>query len=182
MEIFWPGDLDGAEFLQVRGDPLGVEEGKAPLAQMFHQGEQRNLGGVPHMVKHRFAEKGAANRDAVKAARKLALLPGFDGMRVAESMQPTVTLDDLIVDPGLGTVRALLNHFGKRSVDSNFEALLSDHALESVRGVKFIERNYRARIGGKPFDLAVVHRHGEHTEAVTLEQDFGVNHSEESDM
>ena len=114
MEIFWPRDFDGAEFLQVRREPLGVEEGEAPLAQMFHQREQRNLGRVPHMVKHRFAEKGAADRDAVKAAGELAILPGFDGMRVAESMQPSVTFNDLIVDPGLGTLRALLHHFGKR--------------------------------------------------------------------
>ena len=84
MEIFWPRDFDGAELLQVRREPLGVEEGEAPLAQMFDQREQRDLRGVADMMKHRFAEKRAADRDAVKAASELAILPGFDGMGVAE--------------------------------------------------------------------------------------------------
>ena len=176
MEIFRTRDFDGAEFLEMRGEPLGVEESEAARAQMFHQREQRNLGGVPHMVKHRFAEKGGADRDAVKAARERAILPGFDGMRVAQSMQPTVTFHNLIVDPGFGTLRALLHHFGKRDINSNFETLLSHRALEGVRDMKFIERKNRAGIGGKPFDLAVIHRHGKHAEAVPLEQNFGSNH------
>ena len=108
MEIIGARDFDGAEFLQVRREPLGVEESKAPLAQPFHQREQRNLGRVPHMMKHRLAKKCAADRDAVKAARQLIILPGFDGVRVAELMQARVTFDDLVIDPGLGTLRALL--------------------------------------------------------------------------
>ena len=67
-------NLDGAEFLQVRGQPLGVEKGEAPFAQMFHQRDQGNLGRVGHVMKHRFAEKCAADRDTVKTACELAIL------------------------------------------------------------------------------------------------------------
>lgn len=176
MEIMVTRDFDGAEFLQMRREPLGVEERETPFPQPFHQREQRNLGRVPHMMKHRLAEKSAADRDAVKTARELIILPCFDGVRVAEPMQTRVTFNDLIIDPGLGTPRALLHHFGKRNVYSNFKTLLSKNPVESARDVKFIQRKNRARIGRKPFDLAVIHRHGKHAEPVPLEQDFGINH------
>jgi hypothetical protein len=43
MKVLMARDFHCAEFLQVRREPLGVEESKAPLAQPFHQREQRKL-------------------------------------------------------------------------------------------------------------------------------------------
>lgn len=182
MEIFGPRDFDGAELGQVRRNPLGIEEGKAPFAQVLDQREQRDFGRIPHVVKHRFAEECATDRDAVKSARELSRLPGLHRVSVAELMQSGVTLDDLIVDPSLGPSRALSHHFGKGSIDSDFEALFADHPFEGVRHMKLVERQNCPRVGRKPFDLPILHRHGKDAEPVALEQNFGVNHSGESDM
>ena len=99
------------------------------------------------MVKHRLAEKRAANRDAVKATGKLSILPRFDRVGVPELMQSLVTFDDLIIDPGLGPPRALSDHFRECSIDSDFETSLTHDPLEGVWNVKFVERQDRARIG-----------------------------------
>jgi len=149
---------------------------------MFHQSEKRNLGRIPHVVKHRFAEKRPADRDAVEAAGQFVILPGFDRMGVTELVQARVTFNDLAVDPGLGPPRALLHHHRERGVEPDLETLPAHDPLEGVRDVKFVQRQDRPRIGGKPFDLAILHCHGKHPELVPLEQDFGSNHSAESDM
>ena len=86
------------------------------------------------MMKHRLAKKRAADRDAVKAAGQLAVLPGFDGMSVAELMKPGVTFDDLVVDPGLGPLRAFPHHFGKGSVDPDLESSSCERCRSSVCG------------------------------------------------
>jgi hypothetical protein len=43
VEVLGARDFDGAELLQVRREPLGVEEDKFSRAQMFDQTEQRDL-------------------------------------------------------------------------------------------------------------------------------------------
>src|SRR5436190_8913072 len=99
------------------------------------------------MVKHRFAKKRAANRDPVKTAGKLSILPRFDRVGVSELMKSLVACDDLIIDPGLRPLRALSDDFGECSIRSDFECPLSHDPLEGVRNVKRIERQDRTRIG-----------------------------------
>ena len=183
MQILLTRDLDRAEFLQVRREPLRIEQGEAAISQPFHQGHQRDLRSVADMMKHRFAEERAADRNAVKTAGEFAILPGLDTMRVPEFVQPRVALDDLVVDPGLGALRAFAHDFSERNVHADLEDFFPRDALEGMRNVEFLEGENRARIGRKPFDFAVLHRHGKHAETISLEQDFRIDHGEvTSDM
>ena len=71
-------NFHAAKLLQVRRQPLRVEQRELPGAQMLDQTKKRDLGGIGHAMKHRFAKKRAADRDAVEAAGELAFVPSFD--------------------------------------------------------------------------------------------------------
>ena len=47
-----PRDLDPAKLLQMRREPLRVEQGKLALPQMFHERHERNLGRISLAMKH----------------------------------------------------------------------------------------------------------------------------------
>src|SRR3546814_19293901 len=68
----------------MRSDELAVEQFPAAGDQPRDEMRERDLRGVARAADHRFAEKGAAERDAVKPARHLAVLPAFDAVRMAE--------------------------------------------------------------------------------------------------
>jgi len=104
-------NFNTAKLLQVRREPLRVQQDEFVSAQMIHERHECNLGGIGHAMKHRFPKKRASNCDTVKAADQLAFLPCFDGMRVAELMQARVALDDLIIDPRILPLRAGTDHF-----------------------------------------------------------------------
>src|SRR3954466_3297047 len=165
----------------MRRNPLGIEKCKPPLPEPFHERKESNLRGVADMVKHRLAEKCGANRDTIESAHELAVPPSFHGVCLAELMEPGVAFNDLAVDPGFVTLRALAHHFRERNVDPDLEGFLSHHALEGVRNMKFPQRQDCPRVGRKPPNLAVSHRHGKNAETISLEQYFGLNHGEESD-
>src|ERR1700730_10444612 len=129
-------------------------------------------------MKHRFAEKGAADRDAVESAREFVLAPRFDGMRVTKFVQSFVTLDDLGIDPGILSFGAGANNFTETIVDLDFENLPALHAPQIVRNVKAIERNNGARIGREPADGMVPQRQRKTPEPGTLQQKFRLDHWE----
>src|SRR5438552_2747208 len=122
---------------------------------MLHERDERNLGSIGHPMKHRFTEKSAADCDTIKSSRELArrtagrvrpirhrtdssgrrtgglaARPRFDGMRVAELMQPGVALDDFAIDPGIFTPRACLDHLRKGIVDLDFEKVFPQGAAQ----------------------------------------------------
>src|SRR5207248_6490665 len=72
-------------------------------------------------MKHRLTEETAANRYTIQSACQFPLLPRFHRMRVTNRMQVLVTRHDLLIDPGLVTSGARLNHFRECAVDSNFK-------------------------------------------------------------
>src|SRR6202035_1461709 len=86
-QIMVPRNLDSAKLLQVRREPLRVEQDEFVCAQMLHQRHERNLGGISPAMKHRFPKESSTHCDAVKAPGEPACLPGFDRVRVAERMQ-----------------------------------------------------------------------------------------------
>ena len=47
-----PRDLDTAKLLQMRREPLRVEQGKLARPQMFHERDERNLGRIGYAMKH----------------------------------------------------------------------------------------------------------------------------------
>jgi hypothetical protein len=67
----------------MRGDELAVEQLPAAGAQSRDEVGERHLRRVADAADHRFAEKSAAQRHAVKAADEFAPLPAFDAVRVA---------------------------------------------------------------------------------------------------
>ena len=142
-----PGNFNAAKLLQVRGEPLRVEQHKFASAQMLHQRHERNLGSISHAMKHRFAKERAAYRDAVQAAGEPALLSSFDRMRVPEFMQSRVALNDLAIDPGIFPFRARSDHFGKRVVDCGFKYSLAQETSQRMRGMKIFQWQDGARIG-----------------------------------
>src|SRR5437667_6853935 len=120
-----PRNFNPTKLLQVRREPLGVEQHEFASAQMLHQRHESNLRGIGHSMKHRFAKKRAAHRYAVKSAGELAVLPCSDRVRVAEFMQLRIALDDLLIDPRIFAFCAGLDHFRKRAVDSYFKNFLA---------------------------------------------------------
>src|SRR3546814_15919076 len=79
---------------------------------------------------HRFAEKGAAERDAIEAADELAVQPAFDAVCMAELEQSVVACPDDRIDPrrrpvvgGLGAER---DHVGEGGVGGDVEAARSE--------------------------------------------------------
>jgi len=71
-------NLNTAKLLQVRCEPLRVQQHEFARVQMIHQRYKRNLRGIGDAMKHRFPKKCSPHRDAVKAAGQPALLPSFD--------------------------------------------------------------------------------------------------------
>ena len=47
-----PRDLDTAELLQMRREPLRVQQDELARAQMFYKRYERNLGCIGYAVKH----------------------------------------------------------------------------------------------------------------------------------
>ena len=176
MEVLGARNFDCPEFSEVRREPLGVEKDEFTGAEVFDEPEEGDLRGVADVVKHRFAEEGAADRDAVETAGELALLPRLNRVSMAKLMEARVAFEDLFIDPGLGAFGALLHDFDEGSVDPDFENFSSSDPLESLGHVEFFEREDRARIGREPADLAILHCHGKNAEAISLEQDFRIDH------
>ena len=64
-------NFNTAKMLKVWREPLCVQQHEFVSAQMVHQRHKRNLGGVGHVMKHRFPKKRASHCDTVKAAGQL---------------------------------------------------------------------------------------------------------------
>src|SRR5947207_12142199 len=128
---------------------------------MLHERYERNLGSVCFPMKHRFTEKSAADCDTIKSAGELArrtagrvrpirhrtdssgrrtgglaTAPDFDGMRVAELMQPGVALDDFAINPCVLAFRARIDHVRKGIVDLDFEKVFPQGAAQRMWHMK----------------------------------------------
>src|ERR1700736_3152202 len=112
-----PRNLDAAKLLQMRREPLRIEQHKLSCAQALDQRDERNLRRIGHPVKHRFTKKRAPNGDAVKSSGQLAPTPRFDRMRVTKLVQSHVTLDNFPIDPGVFALGAGADDFRKTIVD-----------------------------------------------------------------
>jgi len=94
------GDRTGAETGQMGGFDLAVDQSEFPFLQLRRQRDEACLGGVRGRGKHRFAEEGAAEGDAVEAAGKNIPLPDLYGVGVSEVMEGAVGLPHFRRDPG----------------------------------------------------------------------------------
>src|SRR5438477_11539055 len=101
-----PRNFDTAKLLQMRGQPLRVQQCEFASPQMLHQRHERNLGSVGNGMKHRFTKESATYRDAVKSVCQSACLPGFDRVRVSEDMQSGVASNHFAINLGVFSFRA----------------------------------------------------------------------------
>src|SRR5437762_1862779 len=66
---------------------LAVDQRHAELLQFRHEMDESDLGRVRFVGEHRLTEKYAAERQSVQAADEPAVVPAFDGVRIATTMQ-----------------------------------------------------------------------------------------------
>src|SRR5438552_7192992 len=90
----------------MRRQKLRIEQPVTAKAQPRHEMDERHLAGVGDPAEHALAKERRAERNAVKAADQLALMPAFDAVRRAALEQPGIELQDLVVDPGVGSLVA----------------------------------------------------------------------------
>ena len=164
------------------GHELAVEQGEAGKAHPRDQPGKRDLGRVGAARHHRFAEEGAAERDAVEAAHQFLPVPDFDRMGVAAFVQVAIGALDGVIDPGGGPVLRALGaereDLREGAVGSDAEAIAADDLRQRMRQVKAIEREDRPPLGLDPIDLlrVAVVRHGENADGIGLQQDKRVDH------
>lgn len=156
----------------MRGDELAIEQFPAAGAEPRDEVRQRDLRRVTRAADHRFAEKGAPERHPVEPARKLAVQPAFDAMRVAELEQPVVARPDDGVDPRrrpvVGGRGAQRDHVGKGGIGRDAKAVRHDDFFQAVRQVKVVERQDRAQSRFDPMDRRVVRPVGHRENALRI--------------
>src|SRR5260221_9248761 len=115
------GDFHGAEYFEVLGHILRVQQTVASGLEPRDQMDQGNLGCIAGAVKHAFAEEGAAERDAIKAADELGAVIDLHRMAVPAFIERAVNATNAHVDPGARPVllrlRAALDNCVKVAVD-----------------------------------------------------------------
>src|SRR5262245_27163592 len=99
MQIEGARNFPGPELLEMRSQPLRIEQGETTIAQSLHQGPKSDLGRPSDPIKHRLAKKRPSDRNPIKAADELVSRPRFDRMCPTEGVQVVITFDDLFVDP-----------------------------------------------------------------------------------
>jgi hypothetical protein len=162
------------------GLELAIQQSEAACLQPRHEVCEGDLGSIAHPRDHRFAEKGAAQREAVQAADKTVSLPTFDRMGEA----PAVKLDedalDRAVDPSVGPVArgfgAELHNPLEFLIDRDFEAVSQDGFPERSREMEFAERKHAAQLRLDPIDAGgqPVIGHRENPHRISAEDEIGV--------
>src|ERR1017187_4039110 len=94
-------DLPGAEARQVGTGDLAVDQADVAAAALLDQAGHGHLRGVALPAEHRFAEKYAAQLDAVKTADQALADSRFNGVGKAEAVQALVGIDHFLMQPGV---------------------------------------------------------------------------------
>src|SRR5215468_4875827 len=83
----------------MRGRLLAINQTKPPVAQLLHQADKRDFCRVVNSSEHGFCEERSSNRHAVEPADQLARTPCFNGMRIAQLVEPAVRCDHVQCNP-----------------------------------------------------------------------------------
>ena len=102
-------------------------------------------------------------------------------MRATELMQSHVAFNNFEIDPRIFAFRARFDDFRKRAIYRRSKNFFARETPQRVWHMKIFQRQNCSRIGLKPSDLVVLHRHGGNTEPITLQQEFGIDHGERSE-
>ena len=96
-----PGNFDGPETGQVRGDELGIQKAVSAISQPGDKIDKCDLAGIADLVKHTLPAKGPTDGHSIESADQSSLLPAFYGMAVPHSEQVFIKTDDMVIDPGV---------------------------------------------------------------------------------
>src|SRR5262249_588094 len=130
-------------------------------------------------MKHAFAEKGATEADAVKAADQVFILVNFDGMTIATFVEPAIQRADGAVDTGavpsrwrLGTA---VDHSVEVPVNDHREGGGTDRACQPAGEMKPIQRDDPATLRLDPIERRIISAlcHGKYAAGVSLQQHLG---------
>lgn len=159
---------------------LAVEQGETAGLQSRDEPGERHLRCIGPAADHRFAEKSAAQCQAVQATDQIVAVPAFDRMRIAHAVQRHEHLFDATVDPGfraiVGAFGAQLDHAFERSVGGDAKAATRDRLAQRRGEVEAVDRQDRAGTRFDPIDavgVAVI-RHREDAHRIGAEHEFRV--------
>jgi hypothetical protein len=127
----------------VRREPLEIEKSVAVVTESLDQTAQCDLGRVGRFVEHRLAEEGSAEAHPVEATRQPFALPDLHRVGEPGVVQVTVRRDNLLIDPVARVIRtrcACEYDFTERCVDRGAELALPQHAAQTSRHMKPVER------------------------------------------
>ena len=161
------------------GHILRVEQLEPAGNEAGNQMHERHLRGVAGAVKHAFAEEGAAEIDAVKAADQIVTLPYLDAVGVAQVVQPEIEIADALVDPGVVAARlrrgAAGDHGLEGAVHGHRERVRADRARQARSDAKAAERDHAAHFRLDPEKTWIVGAlgHRENPAGIGPQQHFG---------
>jgi len=120
-------DFVGAELKQVGVEVLGIEQFKLLFAKEIDKENESDFAGIGHGMKHAFAAENFAEGHAIESAHELIILPHFEAMGQANSVEFAIRFDDFFGDPGIaGSERRTLSDHGlKVAVDAGLEHAFS---------------------------------------------------------
>ena len=155
---------------------LRIQQRKALPPEPRHKVNQRDFAGIGADGEHAFAEKSAAERDAVKPARQHIPVPGFDAMREAEVMRLGIQRDDILVDPSFRPrIRAGTDHAAEIFVEADAVGLFPDGAAQFCRHMQ--PRNGQNPTLRRVIPVDILRmpplRHGEDAHGIGLHQQIG---------
>ena len=153
-------------------DELAIQQGEVADPQPGDQPGQSDLRRVGHPAEHGLPEEGTAELYAIEAADKLALVPAFDRVGVANGVEAQCRPLDDGVDPGFRAIGAGEQHVVKSLVASNREAVRPDPLGQRMRHVKIVEWNDGPAARFHPEDVASIAAvgHGEYAGGISPKQ------------
>src|ERR1700730_17838098 len=129
---------------------LAVDERDAAGPRFVDESRERNLRGVARPGEHRLATEQPADPYAVEAPDQPAVVPGFEGVRPAESVQVLVRTAHRRHDPGAVAVGprsgAAVEDGGEVTVDPGLVAPIPDRPGEAAADAEPVRHDDGARI------------------------------------
>src|SRR5262249_15768222 len=127
-------------------------------------------------MKHAFAEKSAAERDAIEAADKLLIRIDLDGVAVSALEQRAVDATDARIDPCASAIRlgfgAAIDHAVKITINVDGPGCRTHSSRQSRGNVETVEWNDAAHIRLDPIERRIVRAfgHREDPAGISLQQ------------
>lgn len=151
-------DFVGAELKEMGVEVLGIEEFEFLLAKELDEKDQGNFAGICHGMKHAFAAEHFAQGHAIESAHEFVILPHFEAMGEAKSVEFTIRVDDFLGDPSIAGSEggALFDDCLEVAVDAGLERAFAVKSGQVFRHFEsMIQRDEASARGRMPINLIV---------------------------